>query len=93
MRVKGNMEDRAVRLAQYIIESGATVRAAAGRFGVSKSTVHKDLSERLPTFNRSLYLQAKAVLEENKAQRHIRGGEATKQKYRHRRDGAANSET
>ena len=78
------MEDRAVRLAQYIIETGATVRAAAARFGVSKSTVHKDLSERLPTFNRSLYLQAKAVLEENKAQRHIRGGIATRRKYRAR---------
>ena len=82
--MKGNMEDRAVRLAQYIIETGATVRAAAARFGVSKSTVHKDLSERLPTFNRSLYLQAKAVLEENKAQRHIRGGIATRRKYRAR---------
>ena len=84
MPVKGNMEDRAVRLAQYIIESGATVRAAAARFGVSKSTVHKDLSERLPTFNRPLYLQAKAVLEENKAQRHIRGGIATRRKYQER---------
>ena len=70
--MKGNMEERAVRLAQYIIENRATVRAAADRFGVSKSTVHKDLSERLPTFNRALYLQAKSVLEENKAQRHIR---------------------
>ena len=62
--MKGNMEERAVRLAQYIIENRATVRAAAAKFGVSKSTVHKDLSERLPTFNRPLYLQAKAVLEE-----------------------------
>ncbi len=75
--MKGNMEERAVRLAQYIIENRATVRAAAAKFGVSKSTVHKDLSERLPTFNRPLYLQAKAVLEENKAERHIRGGIAT----------------
>ena len=80
--MKGNMEERAVKLAQYIIENGATVRSAADQFGVSKSTVHKDLSERLPAFNRSLYLQAKAVLEENKAQRHIRGGIATRKKYR-----------
>ena len=80
--MKGNMEERAVRLAQYIIENRATVRAAADRFGVSKSTVHKDLSERLPAFNRALYLQAKAVLEENKAQRHIRGGIATRRKYK-----------
>ena len=79
--MKGNMEERAVRLAQYIIENRATVRAAADRFGVSKSTVHKDLSERLPAFNRALYLQAK-VLEENKAQRHIRGGIATRKKYK-----------
>ena len=78
------MEERAVRLAQYIIENGATVRAAAARFGVSKSTVHKDLSERLAAFNRPLYLQVKAVLEENKAQRHIRGGIATRRKYQER---------
>ena len=77
-----SMEARAERLALYIIENRATVRNAAARFGVSKSTVHKDLSERLPTFNRTLYLQAKAVLEENKAQRHIRGGMATRKKYR-----------
>lgn len=80
--MKGNMEERAVKLAQYIIENGATVRTAADQFGVSKSTVHKDLSERLPSFNRSLYLQVKAVLEENKAQRHIRGGIATRKKYK-----------
>lgn len=82
MRVKGNMEERAVALAQYIIENRATVRSAAARFGVSKSTVHKDLSERLAVFNRPLYLQARAVLEENKAQRHIRGGIATRRKYK-----------
>ena len=75
--MKGNIEERAVLLAQYIIEHKATVRSAAKRFGVSKSTVHKDLSERLPGFNRPLYLQVKQVLEENKAQRHIRGGMAT----------------
>ena len=71
-----------VRLFATIYKDCATVRAAADRFGVSKSTVHKDLSERLPAFNRALYLQAKAVLEENKAQRHIRGGIATRKKYK-----------
>lgn len=65
-----------------MIENRATVRAAADRFGVSKSTVHKDLSERLPPYNRPLWLQVKALLEENKAQRHIRGGLATRRKYR-----------
>ena len=80
--MKGNMEERAVILAQYIIENQATVRAAAGKFGISKSTVHKDISERLPQFNRSLYLQVKEVLDTNKAQRHIRGGIATRKKYR-----------
>lgn len=80
--MKGNMEERAVALAQYLIEHRATVRAAAMRFGISKSTVHKDIQERLPTLNRPLYLQARAVLEENKAQRHIRGGIATRNKYR-----------
>ena len=77
-----SMEDRARRLALYIIENRATVRSAARKFGISKSTVHKDLSERLPQFDRGLYLQAKAVLEENKAQRHIRGGIATRKKYK-----------
>ena len=77
------MEDRAERLAEYIIENRATVRRAAEKFGVSKSTVHKDLSERLPTFNRTLYLQVKEILEQNKAERHIRGGMATRRKYLH----------
>ncbi len=76
------MEQRACDLAAYIIENRTTVRDAAQKFGVSKSTVHKDISERLPHYNRSLYLQAKAVLEENKAQRHIRGGLATRKKYK-----------
>ncbi len=80
--MKGNMEERAVRLAQYIIENRATVRSAAAKFGVSKSTVHKDLQERLPTFNRPLYLQVREVLDENTAQRHIRGGIATRKKYK-----------
>ena len=76
------IEKRACELAVYIIETGATVRAAAGHFGISKSTVHKDLSERLPAYNRALYLQVKEVLDINKAQRHIRGGIATRKKYR-----------
>lgn len=80
--MKGNMEERAERLAQYIIENQTTVRAAARKFGISKSTVHKDISERLPQFNRGLYLQVKQVLDVNKAQRHIRGGIATRKKYR-----------
>ena len=80
--MKGNIEERACQLALYIIENKATVRCAARAFGISKSTVHKDLSERLPAFNRTLYLQVKAVLEENKAQRHIRGGIATRRKYK-----------
>ena len=80
--LKENMEERAERLALYILENRATVRAAAKKFGISKSTVHKDLSERLPQFNRTLYLQVKGVLEENKAERHIRGGIATRKKYR-----------
>lgn len=82
--MKGNIEERAVTLAQYIIENRTTVRAAAQKFGISKSTVHKDLSERLPKFNRALYDQVKAVLDVNKAQRHIRGGMATREKYQHR---------
>ena len=76
------MEERAERLAQYIIENRTTVRAAAQKFGISKSTVHKDISERLPQFNRVLYQQVKEVLEVNKAQRHIRGGIATRKTYR-----------
>ena len=76
------MEERAERLAQYIIENRTTVRAAAQKFGISKSTVHKDISERLPQFNRVLYQQVKEVLEVNKALRHIRGGIATRKKYR-----------
>lgn len=80
--MKGNIEERAGQLALYIIENRATVRAAAAKFGISKSSVHKDLVERLPTFNRPLYLQVKEVLEENKAERHIRGGIATRKKYK-----------
>ena len=80
--MKGNMEERAAALALYLIENRTTVRAAAKKFGISKSTVHKDLSERLPVYNRTLYLQVKEILEENKAQRHSRGGLATRRKYK-----------
>lgn len=73
---------RACELAVYIIETGATVRAAARQFGISKSTVHKDLSQKLPQCNLTLYEGVRQVLETNKAQRHIRGGNATKEKYR-----------
>ena len=76
------IDERARELAVYTIENNATVRTTAAHFGISKSTVHKDISERLPQCNRSLWLQVKALLEENKAQRHIRGGIATRKKYR-----------
>ena len=80
--MRDDIERRACELAVYIIETQSTVRAAAKKFGVSKSTVHKDLSDRLPQYNRALYLQVKAILEQNKAERHIRGGMATRRKYR-----------
>ena len=80
------IEQRACELAVYIIETGATVRRAAQHFGISKSTVHKDLSQRLPKHNRHLYIQVREVLDLNKAQRHIRGGMATKRKYEHADD-------
>lgn len=75
------IEDRACELAVYIIETGATIRNTAQHFGISKSTVHKDLSQRLPQCNRRLYRQVRQILDENKAQRHIRGGLATRRKY------------
>ena len=75
------IETRTRQLAVYIIETGATVRIAAQHFGVSKSTVHKDISQRLPQYNKVLYQQVRQVLDLNKAQRHIRGGMATKHKY------------
>ena len=79
------IEERACELAVYIIETGATVRAAARHFGISKSTVHKDLTERLERCNHGLYRQVKAVLAVNKAERHIRGGIATREKYKNRK--------
>lgn len=82
--MRDNLRQRACDLAVYIIDKQTTVRGAAKEFGISKSTVHKDLSERLPHYNRSLYQQVKVVLEQNKAERHIRGGLATREKYRQR---------
>jgi len=76
------IEQRACELAVYMIETGATVRAAAQHFGISKSTVHKDLSQRLPQYNKLLYNQVRQVLDVNKQERHIRGGMATRKKYR-----------
>ena len=80
--MKGNMEERACELATYILENRATVRATAKKFGISKSTVHKDIAERLPLYNKSLYKSVKEVLDVNKAERHLRGGAATKRKYK-----------
>ena len=77
-----SLEERACDLAVYIIENRATVRAAARVFGVSKSTVHKDLTERLPHVNPGLYSQVRVLLDLNKAERHIRGGLATRRKYK-----------
>ncbi len=77
-----SLEERACDLAVYIVENRATVRAAAKKFGISKSTVHKDLTERLPHVNPGLYRQVRALLDLNKAERHIRGGLATRRKYK-----------
>ncbi|MBO5413032.1 MAG: sporulation transcriptional regulator SpoIIID [Clostridia bacterium] len=76
-----SIEERAISLAQYIINTGDTVRGAAKKFGVSKSTVHKDVSERLVHINYALAQEVRKVLDENKAERHIRGGMATRLKY------------
>jgi sporulation transcriptional regulator SpoIIID len=81
-----SIEERAVALAQYIIDSKDTVRGAAKKFGISKSTVHKDVSERLIHINHALAIEVRKVLDENKAERHIRGGMATKLKYSHEKD-------
>ena len=78
--MKGIVEERAVELGTYILEHKATVRAAAKKFGISKSTVHKDVSQRLKTIDPPLYRDVKRILDVNKAQRHIRGGLATRMK-------------
>ncbi len=76
------LEERACQLAVYMIETGATVRAAAKHFHISKSTVHKDLQHRLPKHNPALYAQVRQILDHNKQERHIRGGMATRRKYK-----------
>ena len=78
------IDQRSCELAGYMIETGATVRSTAQKFGISKSTVHKDLQNRLPKCNRTLYMQVRGVLETNKKERHIRGGMATKRKYQNK---------
>ena len=80
--MKQDLEERACELAVYVIETGATVRAAAKHFGISKSTVHKALTQRLRLCNYTLYVQVRKVLDKNKQERHIRGGMATRRKYR-----------
>lgn len=84
--MKDIVEERAVELGEYIVENKATVRAAAKQFGVSKSTVHMDVSKRLERVNPQLFLEVRQVLDVNKAQRHIRGGIATREKYLHKND-------
>lgn len=81
--MKGIVEERARQLGEYIVEHKATVRAAAGKFGVSKSTVHMDVAQRLRRLDPCLYYEVREVLDVNKAERHIRGGNATKEKYEH----------
>lgn len=81
--MKEYIEERAMEIAYYIIENNATVRQAAKAFGISKSTVHKDCQDRLPTINSNLASEVRKVLDVNKSERHIRGGLATKEKYLH----------
>lgn len=80
--MKQYIEERALELGTFIIENKTTVRAAAQAFGISKSTVHKDITERLKKLNPSMAKQVRMILEENKSERHIRGGEATRIKYK-----------
>lgn len=81
--MQNNIEERAQALGRWILDTGGTVRSAASHFGVSKSTVHKDVTERLEQIDRLLYLRVREVLDVNKAERHLRGGDATKRKYAH----------
>lgn len=81
-----SIEERAIAVAQYIIETEDTVRGAAKKFGISKSSIHKDVSQRLLNINYALAMEVRKVLDKNKAERHIRGGMATKLKYRHERE-------
>ena len=80
--MKDYIEERTIELANYIIENKTTVRATAKKFGISKSTVHKDITERLKKINKSLANEVRKILDENKSERHLRGGMATKKKYR-----------
>lgn len=80
--MKDYIEERVLEVANYIIDSKATIRKTAKVFGVSKSTIHKDMTERLPKINPSIAQEAKNILDLNKAERHIRGGKATKLKYK-----------
>ena len=82
--MKGNIEERAQDLALYIIENRTTVRAAAQKFGISKSTVHKDVTSRLRSANPAMYQRVRKILDLNKSERHIRGGMATKRKFQHK---------
>ena len=82
--MKGNPEERAIALGEYITANNATVRSAAKAFGISKSTVHKDVTERLIQINPALAKEARKVLDTNKSERHIRGGMATREKYLHK---------
>jgi len=82
--MKQNLDQRACELAVYMMETGATVRSAARKFGISKSTVHKDLTQRLPRCAPELYIHVRGILDLNKQERHIRGGMATREKYRKR---------
>lgn len=84
--MKEYIEERAIQIANYIIDENATVRQTAKRFGISKSTVHKDVAERLVHINPALAKQARIVLDINKSERHIRGGMATKEKYLHQKN-------
>lgn len=88
--LKGYIEERAINIANYIIEENATVRQTAKKFGISKSTVHKDVTERLMQINPSIAKEARKVLDINKQERHIRGGMATREKYLHKHSGNIN---
>ena len=87
--MKTYIEERAIEIANYMIENNATVRQAAKNFGISKSTVHKDVTERLEQVNPSLAAEARKVIDVNKSERHIRGGIATQEKYAHQHEQAA----
>ncbi len=83
---RDEIEERSINLGEYICKTGATLRATAALFGISKSTVHKDVSERLRDIRPSLWEDVALILEENKAERHLRGGEATREKYKKERE-------